>query len=137
MSDSDTTMAIITNLFSGFGGVCIGALITYLLQEKSATEKKKTEILNEILKRWYLGSELLFILSQATIIFQSETIDTHISKIYEIYSGNDKTQWKVSDKLKKEFSAFAISMRDNIGLSTKGLTNEFIEKTISEHSYGF
>ena len=137
MSDSDTTMAIITNLFSGFGGVCVGALITYLLQEKSAIEKKKTEILNEILKRGYNGSELLFIVAQATMIFQSQNIDTHLNEIIKIYSsrGEDLTENEKKLKLNNKFRALAISMRDNIEISNEVLTDEFIEKTIAAHSY--
>lgn len=137
MSDSDTTMSIITNLFSGFGGVCVGALITYLLQEKSAIEKKKTEILNEILKRGYNGSELLFIVAQATMIFQSQNIDTHLNEIIKIYSsrGEDLTENEKKLKLNNKFRALAISMRDNIEISNEVLTDEFIEKTIAAHSY--
>lgn len=137
MSDSDTTMAIITNLFSGFGGVCVGALITYLLQEKSAIEKKKTEILNEILKRGYNGSELLFIVAQATMIFQSQNIDTHLNEIIKIYSsrGEYLTENEKKLKLNNKFRALAISMRDNIEISNEVLTDEFIEKTIAAHSY--
>lgn len=137
MGDSDTTMSIITNLFSGFGGVCVGALITYLLQEKSAIEKKKTEILNEILKRGYNGSELLFIVAQATMIFQSQNIDTHLNEIIKIYSsrGEDLTENEKKLKLNNKFRALAISMRDNIEISNEVLTDEFIEKTIAAHSY--
>ena len=137
MSDSDTTMAIITNLFSGFGGVCVGALVTYLLQEKSAIEKKKTEILNEILKRGYNGSELLFIVAQATMIFQSQNIDTHLNEIIKIYSsrGEYLTENEKEKKLNNKFRALAISMRDNIEISNEVLTDEFIEKTIAAHSY--
>ena len=135
MSDSDTTMAIITNLFSGFGGVCVGALITYLLQEKSAIEKKKTEILNEILKRGYNGSELLFIVAQATMIFQSQNIDTHLNEIIKIYSSRGEYLTEKEKKLNNKFRALAISMRDNIEISNEVLTDEFIEKTIAAHSY--
>ena len=137
MGDSDTTISIITNLFSGFGGVCVGALITYLLQEKSAIEKKKTEILNEILKRGYNGSELLFIVAQATMIFQSQNIDTHLNEIIKIYSsrGEDLTENEKKLKLNNKFRALAISMRDNIEISNEVLTDEFIEKTIAAHSY--
>lgn len=135
MSDSDTTMAIITNLFSGFGGVCVGALITYLLQEKSAIEKKKTEILNEILKRGYNGSELLFIVAQATMIFQSQNIDTHLNEIIKIYSSRGEYLTENEKKLNNKFRALAISMRDNIEISNEVLTDEFIEKTIAAHSY--
>ena len=135
MSDSDTTMAIITNLFSGFGGVCVGALITYLLQEKSAIEKKKTEILNEILKRGYNGSELLFIVAQATMIFQSQNIDTHLNEIIKIYSSRGEYLTEKEKKLNNKFRGLAISMRDNIEISNEVLTDEFIEKTIAAHSY--
>mgnify|MGYP001602511282 CR=1 FL=1 len=135
MSDSDTTMAIITNLFSGFGGVCVGALITYLLQEKSAIKKKKTEILNEILKRGYNGSELLFIVAQATMIFQSQNIDTHLNEIIKIYSSRGEYLTENEKKLNNKFRALAISMRDNIEISNEVLTDEFIEKTIAAHSY--
>jgi len=135
MSDSDTTMAIITNLFSGFGGVCVGALVTYLLQEKSAIEKKKTEILNEILKRGYNGSELLFIVAQATMIFQSQNIDTHLNEIIKIYSSRGEYLTEKEKKLNNKFRALAISMRDNIEISNEVLTDEFIEKTIAAHSY--
>ncbi len=73
--------SLITSLFSGFAGVCIGAWITYYLQEKSTIEKKKTELLTEILGKGYSGAALVHLIARATMIFQSQSIDSNLKKI--------------------------------------------------------
>ncbi len=136
MCDSDTTRAIIINLFSGFVGVCIGAWITYLLQEKSVLKKKKTEILSKILEKGHKGSSLLSIVAQATIIFQSQTIDTHLNGIIRIYSSQGGSSHKKDEELTNKFRELAILLRDDIGISNKVLADEFIKKIINDCSYG-
>lgn len=135
MDNSEKFIPIITLLFSGFGGVCVGALITYYLQGKSIIEKKKDELLDQVLKRSWSGAELVYFVAEVARRFQSQSIQSNLEDIIRIFSDTSKTNKDLPALLRKQFIELAKSMREDIGISKDFLTDQFIEKLLNQQSY--